>query len=353
MAVEATQSDFTIVNQSNDALGVQTDFTVTDIDGGDSPHRYWRLLMIRGISAGNGYTQINELQLRESSGGPSVATGGTASSSTQYGGQVASNAFDGNTSTYWESASVGSSGDLPPARGTWLKYDLGSGNAKLITEVSILVSAYVDEGPLDFLIQYSDDDTNWTSKGRFRAALPWVPGTPQVFALSRPEVTGRRYWRLYSIDSQAGSYTTVREIVLNEYAGGPDRAFPAYTSCDGSFTGYQSWKATDQDAATAWGTPTGSPHPHWWQVDHSEGYGFQCDTYSLTCHDNPGEMVKDWELQFSDNGSTWTTAHSVTGEASWTAGETRTYTTTNNGGSGGPPPAPLARRRPVIVACGD
>lgn len=354
MSSEITQVDLSILHQTDSSFVTQSDVTVADLGSGDGPHRYWRLLSIRGIPAANGYLEINEMELRETSGGPNVATGGTASASSLFGSNVASNAFNGNPSDYWESDDVIETGDTPSSRGTWLKYDLGAGNAKLIQEVSILVNAYVDEGPLDFLIQYSDDDVTWTSKGRFRAATPWVVSTPQVFSLSRPVVTGRRYWRLYSIAAQNGAdYTTIQEISLNEYAGGPDRAFPSYQSCDGFFSGYQSWKAIDRNAATAWGSPS-LPHPHWWQVDHSEGYGFQCDTYSLTCHTNISEMVKDWELQFSDDGANWTTAHAVTGEPAWTAGETRTYTTTDNGSSGGPPtPAPTGRRRPVIVACGD
>ena len=44
----------------------------------------------------------------------------------------------------------------------------------------------------------------------------------------------------------------------------------------------------------------------------------------------PDRAPKDWTMQGSNNGSTWTTLSTVIGETSWTQGETRTFTFTNS-----------------------
>lgn len=38
------------------------------------------------------------------------------------------------------------------------------------------------------------------------------------------------------------------------------------------------------------------------------------------------QMVKDWDIEYSDNGITWTTAEQVRNQLLWTYGETKTYT---------------------------
>ena len=119
--------------------------------------RYWRILV--GLTGG-GSVSCSELQMRTSSGGSNVATGGTASASNVFGsGFEADKAFDGNNSTLWATATLS---------GTWIKYDFGSGNDKDIVEITWRArgDGFVDQNPSDFAVQYSFDDSVWTDAWR-------------------------------------------------------------------------------------------------------------------------------------------------------------------------------------------
>jgi len=110
-------------------------------------HRYWRLY----ISALNGAASasIVSLELHTSIGGADVVSGGTASASSVNGTDAAVNAFDGNTATWWLSASTG----VPQ----WLKYDFGAGNDKDIVEMLVFArngsSGTLGTRPVSFALQ--------------------------------------------------------------------------------------------------------------------------------------------------------------------------------------------------------
>jgi hypothetical protein len=123
--------------------------------GGGVSARYWRFFVTQ-LDGGGSAHSCAELQFRSVPGGPSIATGGTAAASSVFGSLVPSFAFDGNPSTIWG----GASGTGVPA---WLSYDFGS-------PVSVAEVAYTGRSdglfgqyPRDFEIQYSSDDTNWTT----------------------------------------------------------------------------------------------------------------------------------------------------------------------------------------------
>lgn len=123
-------------------------------------HRYWRLLIPAAARSSN-YAQISELELRESIGGSSVASGGTASaSSTMNATYAASKAFDGShtSGNAWSSITYGTD---------WLKYDFGAGNEKDIVEIKLYTpdssGGSINPGafPKYAVFQYSDDDVTW------------------------------------------------------------------------------------------------------------------------------------------------------------------------------------------------
>lgn len=124
-------------------------------------HRYWRLY----IGAGNVSTSvvIGELILATTSGGASVATGGTATASSTNSTDTASKAFDGTQSNanYWRSTIGGTN-----VISEWIQYDFGSGNDKDIAEMRIYFPASggtptVTMAPSDFTLYYSDNGIKW------------------------------------------------------------------------------------------------------------------------------------------------------------------------------------------------
>lgn len=75
-----------------------------------------------------------------------------------------------------------------------------------------------------------------------------------------------------------------------------------------------------------------TPFPQWWKYD----FGHAGHTGSPTAdvkqilirgsHNVPSGSPKDFQLQWSDNNSTWTTVLTVTGQTGWTgASDARTF----------------------------
>ncbi len=83
---------------------------------------------------------------------------------------------------------------------------------------------------------------------------------------------------------------------------------------------------TETKWLTEWGQSTG-----WLQFDFSEDDAFVVDGYTITsANDSPDRTPKDWTLQGSnDDGATWTTVDTRTGETGWSTFEKRPYSFTN------------------------
>lgn len=114
-------------------------------------HRYWRVL--HSTIWGGTQTYLQGLEFRDSNGTNQSTTGnGTASASAEVGGFEASKAFDNNTGTFW-GASITSG---------WIKWDFGAGNEKDIQQTVLINHTVAANAIRQALIQYSDDDTNWT-----------------------------------------------------------------------------------------------------------------------------------------------------------------------------------------------
>lgn len=143
-------------------------------------HRYWRLNLTAPIS-GTAYG-LAEITMETSVGGANVATGGTAAASTTYSSSyAASYAFDANAATFW--ASLGSSA------AEWISYDFGAGITRAIVEFSFTSrpdSAASSQTPLSGSLQYSDDNTTWTTAFGFTGSGSVTSGQKQTFVAPLP-----------------------------------------------------------------------------------------------------------------------------------------------------------------------
>lgn len=143
--------------------------------------------------------------------------------------------------------------------------------------------------------------------------------------------SGHRYWRIRSPDTHiAGDYLGCSNLELRTAYGGANilsGSDAASASATASAT-YAPSKAIDADLATFWTTgatamPAGG---HWLQIDLGSGaaanvleiaYRVRPDTY----REDPAELYVD----YSDDGTAWTTAWGKTGIPAWAAGETRVF----------------------------
>lgn len=147
--------------------------------GGFGAHRYWRVY-IYSNARNNGEGSMVELEMREAISGSDVTAGATATDDAASGS--APNAID-NTSARW---GLGSS--FPH----WLKVDFGAANDKAIVEIAITTrSDFPDEGPRDFSLQYSDDDSSWTTAFSIWGVDDWTSGETRAF--STPAVSTALY----------------------------------------------------------------------------------------------------------------------------------------------------------------
>jgi len=123
----------------------------------------------------NRYYAVNEWELYEQVGatGTNLCIGATASSSGDYGSQVASLAIDGNPTTFWESSLEGSP--------SWLKVDLGAEH--VVRSMVIKSTSYTKEIPKDFVLQGSNDDSAWTVVGSYAGVDSFI-ASGGVFTLN-------------------------------------------------------------------------------------------------------------------------------------------------------------------------
>ena len=144
---------------------------------------------------------------------------GTASASSEYGSEVAANAFDDNTGTDW-----GANDPIPQ----WLKYDFGSSNEKTIQRYPI--RTYVNDFrlPDDWTFEGSNNDSTWTTLDtRTNAGL--ADSTWYTYDFSNS--TAYRYYRIYITGSETTDYIEIAEMEMME-ASAPeiDVQRPALTS---------------------------------------------------------------------------------------------------------------------------
>lgn len=137
--------------------------------------RYWRIYVTDTETADTYFTSIAEIQMRATLGGSDQCSGGTASASSVDGSNTAAKAFDNNSSTVWlsEAAETGPQ---------WIRYDFGSATtvAQVVIQAQILSSGAA-RAPVDFLIQYSDDGTSWTTAHDVRSSVDWTSNETRTF----------------------------------------------------------------------------------------------------------------------------------------------------------------------------
>src|SRR5215471_2146449 len=139
-------------------------------------------------------------------------------------------------------------------------------------------------------------------------------------------MAAHRYWRIYWTATDAGpGYIGVAEIQMRTAIGGSNVLAGGTASASSEFPGpYQAFQALDANPATFWSG--NGPTPHWWKYDLGAGNAKDIIEYVLTARNdsNYTQTGRDFQLQASDDNSTWTTIDTRAGVA-WTIGQTRVF----------------------------
>lgn len=154
-------------------------------------HRYWRILLKATGGGPNG--GIGELQMHSTIGGTNVATGGTPSASSVFGGTTypAAKAFDGlttdtGTGNAWAASGFAGSGGLSSR--PWLMYDFGASTTVDVQEIVIYAPGTgglnVNDLPTAWDWQYSDDNLTWTTQSSYAfnsETAAWTNNSSRVY----------------------------------------------------------------------------------------------------------------------------------------------------------------------------
>lgn len=136
-------------------------------------HLYWRLFFPTNFP-GEQRTSTAICEMRSTIGGPSVATGGTASASSRLSGTTeAANAFDGNVNSRWESASN--------AGPHWLMYQFAAPVDIVELALRPFGSSSPASPPGNFTLQSSDDGLGWNDVATFENVWPWSGGETRLY----------------------------------------------------------------------------------------------------------------------------------------------------------------------------
>lgn len=210
-------TEITSFNNSSSAAG-WTEYTF------NNPNTYLYYKMFCTFSTGNlgGGAHIGEIEMLEKiyqlEDWPEgyctedLCVGGTASASSVINTNwPAANAFDNGTAQYsaWQTVN----GGIP----AWITYDFGNGNTKKIIQITLtsysdINPTYYNAMPTYFIVQGSDDNTNWTNLEEF--ATSWTTySETQTFPFLNNSYY--RYYRLY-ITTTNTTYCVIGEIQMME-----------------------------------------------------------------------------------------------------------------------------------------
>jgi hypothetical protein len=155
--------------------------------------------------------------------GPDVTASGYATSCGDIGGggAPASNAFDNNLTTLWQSSqsAAGVSGVA------CIGQDFGAGNDQQIRQVSIKQQGAVTNSITSVTVQNSSNGSSWNSVSTF---APTINSVIQYFAV--PASGAYRYWRLLAAASPTTSNWAIYEIEMMPLVSWPtDTPGPSQT----------------------------------------------------------------------------------------------------------------------------
>lgn len=281
-------------------------------------HLYWRINIL--TNNGDGNVGLAGLEFRDTVGGSNVATGGTALCSNDWGGMFpAANAFDGNASTIWVT-------DAGPPQ--WIGYHFAS--AVDIAQIAVQARpTYMGNSPKDFDLQFSDDGAVWIQQSAFTGQTSWGSNETRTFAAGSPPGApgSHAWWRVLGYRAETGTTAAIAEVEFHATVGGADVCSGGTPSASSVWTtGYEADKAFDNNNATFW--VAGVALPNQWIAYHLAA-AVEVVEFAIRCRADGWyyQCFKECALQYSDDGSAWTTVAAVSGQTGWTSAQLRTFTT--------------------------
>lgn len=285
-------------------------------------HRYWRVFIANPQTGQTDWTSVNRIEMYSSAlDGPKKkdrCTGGTVLFSTQgglFGNESAAKAFDDINGDIWTTSPSGAA-----RLNCYIGYDFG-------TPINIdRFSMQAREGsitqtPMDFSLQYSDDNSSWTTLFTPASQTSWGLQEQRVFtapsysqSYSGSPHGAHRYWRIHMSLSDSGGFTfSAAEIEMratpsgaDQCSGGTASAHSVFGSNPGSF---DADKVFDNNNATLW-SANGSNADGWIKYDFGSGVTVSVAEIAIRARNDGsfGQTPRYGVVEWSDNGTTWNSA---------------------------------------------
>lgn len=277
-------------------------------------HAYWRVFATNNNGSGS-FTSLAELAFKDGSGSTIPTTGGTVIFSSEVSSNEAAKAFDGDPASVW--AGSGSTNQ-------WIGYQFSS---PVGVEQVALTSPTTNGGnqtPKDCLLQYSDDGSAWTTAFSFSNAL-YVLGS----TITYPETLAAGYHRGFRINVTAvdgSSFLQLDELEFRATAGGADQTVPIganYSTTDGRVLtnsdngGNEAWRVFGNDSGTWFVLGTGA------YVAFVFPAPVKVEEILMKASGSATQTPKDFTLDYTDDGATWTTQKTFPSQTGWTGGQSR------------------------------
>jgi hypothetical protein len=265
----------------------------------------------------NSSPKVSELEFKSSFAGANLSTGGAASAGTTNAGSNASFAFDGNTSTAWDSGATGS-----PL--SWLRYTHAS--AFVCSAIKIRNQSAASGSPKNFKIQNVAPNGFALDQWRVIGQVGWSASEVREFA--KPALL----LRIKIIANNSSSNHDIGEIEFRETVGGADKTAPGYSATGWPFatgvlsTSFKPSNAFSNDGgATHWNKTAGTND----YIGYAFATAFTLAQVAITARSDgfTQDCPKDFTIERSlDGGRTWTILSSVTNQTAWSVGQTRLFT---------------------------
>lgn len=155
----------------------------------------------------------------------------------------------------------------------------------------------------------------------------------EAYCFGDVEAASAQYWRIHVTDTDVDSSFMVwvaeaqfrREVGAGETPSGGTAIGSAHAG-----SGFEYDKAFDADPDTGWSSPGDGTLPHW--VGYDFGSDHSAAEVMIQAGDTSGRANRaplDFTIDYSDDGSIWTTLASISDEPLWSIGEIRTYDISN------------------------
>lgn len=304
--------------------------------GGGGGHRYWRI----NITANDGdasFVGLLEAEFRAEHLGPNLTGGGTASASSNATPYFASQAFDSN---WADRSGLNKSWATNSTPTGWLRYDFGA--PVTINEIMLWargdgVNAHT-QSPKDFDIQSSDDNAVWTTEWSVVGSTGWINFEGRVFtrpgyvrSYSGSPYGAHAWWRVQSIvfNGGAGGLVSASEIEFRN-AAGADQASGGTAVASSNFDAtHVPAGAFANDGGTTFWASANEGGCCWVGYHFPAPVEVKAVMYQARADSSANQSPKDFAIQFSDDGTHWSTAWVELGETGWGLGEIRVFTDPN------------------------